>query len=130
MEAILPTDCGNAPRMITVGDFVINWAKHDTDALAELLTEDASWTILGHGTHTGAAAATDTAPPIQPERVVVRTIVTHGRLASCDGYLEAGTTRLDFSHVFRFAGATKTAKITELRTYGLPPRRTVGRRSR
>ena len=47
----------------------------------------------------------------------VQSIVTHGRLASCDGYLQNGPDRTPFSHAIRFAGATKSAKIAEIRTY-------------
>ena len=43
--------------------------------------------------------------------------MTHGRLASCDGYLQNGPDRTPFSHAIRFAGATKSAKIAEIRTY-------------
>lgn len=105
--------------MVIVGEFVVNWAKHDTEALAEWLTDDAQWTIVGKESHTGGAAAADASPSIRPDRLLVLTVVTHGRLASCDGYLESGATRIDFSHVFRFAGATKTAKIAEIRTYSI-----------
>lgn len=119
MEITLPADCGNAPRTIIVGEFVVNWAKGDTGAVAEWLGDDASWALVGEDTHLGPEGASATGPHLDAERLEVLSIVTHGRLASCDGYLEAGTTRIDFSHVFRFAGASKTAKIAELRTYSI-----------
>ncbi|HIW30781.1 MAG TPA: hypothetical protein H9987_12375 [Candidatus Luteococcus avicola] len=47
----------------------------------------------------------------------VISVVTHGRRASCDGYLEAGGMRVRFSHAFRFVSTPKTAMIAELRRY-------------
>lgn len=52
-----------------------------------------------------------------PERVEVISVVTHGRRASCDGYLEAGGMRVRFSHAFHFVSTPKTAMIAELRRY-------------
>lgn len=122
MKINLPADCGNAPRMIIVGEFVVNWAKGDTDAVAEWLCDDASWSLVGEGTHIGPDSSREAGPRIGAERLEVLSIVTHGRLASCDGYLEAGTTRIAFSHVFRFAGASRSAKVAELRTYSVETR--------
>lgn len=117
LEISLPADCGNAPRMVIVGDFVANWAKGNAAAVAEWLSDDISWTVVGDDTHTGSYSSLETTPPIHAERVEVLSIMTHGRLASCDGYLEAKKTRTYFSHVFRFASTAKTAKIAELRSY-------------
>lgn len=117
MDIELPADCGNAPRMVVVGDFVTNWANGDTDAVSAWLSNDVTWTMVGAETYTGPGSAQDAAPRIRVERLVVQSIVTHGRLASCDGYLRAGATRIAFSHAIRFAGASKSAKIAELRTY-------------
>lgn len=119
MEIKLPTDCGNAPRIGIVGDFAMNWATRDTEASSEWLAEDTTWTLIGGDTYSGPEAAREASPPFSPERVEVISIITHGRLASCDGYLEAGGKRISFSHVFRFASTSKTAKIAELRSYCL-----------
>lgn len=119
MEISLPSDCGNAPRMLIVSEFISNWAKGDSSAVAEWLSDDANWVVIGEGSHTGPDSATRTVPHIIPERVEVLSIVTHGRHASCDGYLEVGTNRVHFSHMFRFKSAAKTAKIAEIRTYSI-----------
>lgn len=117
MEIDLPTDCGNAPRMVIVGDFVANWAGGDADAVAEWLSDDVSWTLVGTDTYAGPDSSRAVWRRERPDRLVVQSILTHGRLASCDGYLETGTTRTAFSHAIRFAGAAKSAKVAEVRTY-------------
>lgn len=120
MEIKLPTDCGNAPRIGIVGDFAVNWAAGDTEAVAEWLADSVTWTLVGDATHAGPAAAREVAPPFSPRRVELVTIITHGRLASCDGFLEADGRRIDFSHSFRFASTAKIAKIVEIRSYCIP----------
>lgn len=65
----------------------------------------------------GSATTRACPPPWQPDRLEVLAVITHGRLAACDGVLSAGDKRLRFSHVFRFASTSKTAKVAEVRTY-------------
>jgi len=117
LEIQLPTDCGNAPRIGIVGDFAVQWARGDTEALAEWLADDVTWTRVGGATHSGVESAVDSVPPFAPQRVEVISIITHGRLASCDGYLEADGRRVDFSHALRFASTSKNAKIAAVRSY-------------
>lgn len=119
MDVNLPSDCGNAPRIEIVGDFTVKWAEKESTAVSEWLAEDTTWAIGGGATHSGPEAAHKMIPPFTPERVVINSIITHGRLASCDGHLERGDKRLDFSHVFRFKSTSKTAKIAEVRSYYL-----------
>ncbi|AVZ38925.1 MULTISPECIES: nuclear transport factor 2 family protein [unclassified Dietzia] len=117
MEISLPTDCGNAPRMGIVGDFAVNWATGHTESVSEWLAEDMTWTLLGVGIYRGPEAAGEVGPAFTPERVNVVSVITHGRVASCDGHLEAGGRRLYFSHVLRFASTSRTARIAEVRSY-------------
>lgn len=117
MEVTLPTDCGNAPRIGIVSEFVVAWASGEAESVSEWLTDEARWTLIGGETYSGADAATDVGPPFSPDHVEVISVITHGRLASCDGYLEAAGQRLDFSHVLRFASTSKTAKVAEVRSY-------------
>jgi len=117
MDIQLPTDCGNAPRIGIVGAFVVKWAGRDIEGVSEWLADDVAWTLVGEGTHRGPESALETRPPFSPQRVEVTSIVTHGRLASCDGYLEADGRRIDFSHALRFANTSKNAKIAEIRSF-------------
>lgn len=117
MKTVLPTDCGNAPRIAIVGEFVTDWAKRDTEAMAAWLTDDAEWTVVGHETVRGEGVAARVCPEGRTDSLEVTSIITHGRLASCDGFLDSDSGRLYFSHVLRFASTSKAAKIREARTY-------------
>lgn len=117
MKTVLPADCGNSPRIAIVGEFVTNWAERSTEAMAGWLTDDAEWTIVGDETVNGEDLVSRVCPLSTPHLLEVTSIITHGRLASCDGFLDTDSGRLFFSHVFRFASTSKTAKIREARTY-------------
>jgi len=117
MKTVLPTDCGNAPRTTIVGEFITNWAKCDTDAMTAWLTDDVDWTIVGHETVSGEGVADRVCLDVTSSYLEVTSIITHGRLASCDGLLESESGQIFFSHVFRFASTSKAAKIKEARTY-------------
>lgn len=122
MEITLPADCGNAPRVEIVGNFTVHWAEGNAAGVAEWLTDTSSWTLVGQETFHGLDASTKFPIPFTPRRLVVEAIITHGRLASCDGYVEGDGARIDFSHAFRFASAVKTARIAELRSYCIETR--------
>ncbi len=113
MKVERPTDCGNAPRMQIVTDFVTQWARADEARCSERLADDARWRIRGAADDIPA----DVYPTSSPDRLVIISVLTHGRLAACDGYLESQDGRLDFSHMFRFASTAKTASIAEIRSY-------------
>lgn len=122
MKTVLPTDCGNAPRIAIVGEFVTNWAKRDAEAMAAWLTDDVDWTVAGREAASDEAASDEAAadfacPSSTSDYLEVNTIITHGRLASCDGFVDSEPGRVHFSHVFRFASTSKAAKIKEARTY-------------
>jgi len=122
LEITLPADCGNAPRVEIVGNFTVHWAEGNAAGVAEWLTDTSSWTLVGQETFHGFDASTKFPIPFTPRRLVVEAIITHGRLASCDGYVEGDGARIDFSHAFRFASAVKTARIAELRSYCIETR--------
>ncbi|WP_345077481.1 hypothetical protein [Brachybacterium paraconglomeratum] len=114
MEMTIPEDCGNSPRMAIVADIVAAWAAGEEATVLGWLREDATWLLVGES---DPASSGIVAPPFVAERGEILMVLNHGRLAACDGYLVRGEERVDFCHMIRFAGATKTAKIREIRTY-------------
>lgn len=116
MKVQIPDDCGNAPRIGVVADVVSAWARNDTEFLSNWLADDVTWSIIGQGTVSGPQALDYFVPDIEAEALILHSVITHGRLASCDGTIE-GDKRLSFSHAFRFKTTAKTSKIAEIRTY-------------
>lgn len=117
MKIVLPTDCGNAPRIAIVGEFVAKWAKRDAEATTAWLTDDVTWTVAGRETASDDVPTGFACPDSTSHYLEVNTIITHGRLASCDGFVDSESGRMHFSHVFKFASTSKVAKIREARTY-------------
>ncbi|WP_313811512.1 hypothetical protein [Glutamicibacter sp.] len=117
MNIVLPTDCGNAPRTTIVTDFTVGWAQRDTDQINTWLSDDTRWTVIGPEASREVITAAPSFPGSTGTALEVTSIITHGRFASCDGFLDTGCGRLHFSHVFTFSSAAKTAKIKQARTY-------------
>lgn len=98
-----------------VGEFVSRWMEGAEDEVRVWLADDAEWALV--------TAADDVAegaipwPPVEAERAEILSIVTHGKLAACDGYLIRADRRVDFCHFLQFVNTAKTAKISEVRTY-------------
>ncbi|MGO1563034.1 hypothetical protein CZ771_04775 [Actinomycetales bacterium JB111] len=121
MKITLPTDCGNSPRITIVGELVSHWASRDAESLAAWLADDVRWSANGREVGHGSGAVEHAFPDGRVDLLEVASIITHGRLASCDGIIESDAGRLSFSHVFRFAGASKTARVAEVRSYVVGP---------
>ena len=117
MEVVCSVNCDNSPRMALVRDFAIEWARHNADALHAWLANDARWRIVGDGHDGDGDDPPLRLPPVEPETLEIFTVMSHGKVASCNGMLVSGPTRIDFCHVFRFTGATKTAKVAEITSY-------------
>ncbi|MHA2788592.1 hypothetical protein ACXZ66_05530 [Corynebacterium sp. S7] len=117
MEVLIPEDCGNAPRVNIVGRFVANWAEGNTEAMSKWLSTDVVWNPVPAEELVGVDAVLSQIPAEQPERVDVNTIITHGRLASCDGTLTFKDSVQHFSLVFRFTSASKKAQIKTVRAF-------------
>jgi hypothetical protein len=81
------------------------------------LTDDATWTVVGREPTGDGGTADAVCPTSTSTALDVSSIITHGRLASCDGFVDSESGRTHFSHVFRFASTSKTAKIREVRSY-------------
>lgn len=62
MQITRPSDCGKAPGIAIVGEFAAKWAAGEATAVAEWLTDDASWSLIGAGTHSGPEAAEQVLP--------------------------------------------------------------------
>ena len=118
MQVQLPEGCGNAPRIGIVNDFITSWAAGDLAGLAGWLSPGGvSWHLDGEPLDTTAANATVASPDEQPIKLEIRSTITHGRLACCEGSVHFATTRADFCHVITFTGAAKTATISSIRSY-------------
>ncbi|PYI64576.1 hypothetical protein CVV68_21505 [Arthrobacter livingstonensis] len=112
-------DCGNAPRKTIVRDLVVALAVKDVDFVASLVTNDASWALVGEQHLVGGPAVVAWVSGLPSvSAVVFGSLLTHGRGASVDGVLELSDgTKMGFCHVLRFAGAGKTAKLVGVNSY-------------
>jgi hypothetical protein len=51
------------------------------------------------------------------DQLEIRSIITHGREAACEGSISSVNETTDFCHIFRFSGAGITSKVVEIRTF-------------
>lgn len=116
MQIIVPSDCGNSPRMAIVSDFVTNWMSGVGGAAETLLAKDATWEFVGNRTLVGATTIAFSGAQ-EAEHLELLTVINHGRTAACEGFFLDGVNRTDFCHVIRFPSPTKTAKIASIRTF-------------
>src|SRR5690625_293942 len=117
----VPDSCGNAPRRAILRDFTISLYAKQMHELSELLKDDVQWHLIGSQVLAGAEQVLGwVAEEPAVVKLTIHTIITHGREGGVDGVIErADGTVAAFCHVIAFAGATKTAKIREIRSYAI-----------
>ena len=120
-KIVCEEDCGNAPKRIQIRDLNIAFAKGESDAVLEELTDNVIWEYVGDRRLEGKEAVADA---LQKEErtpkaeMVIFTIMTHGNVGGANGTitLKNGKT-YSFSHVYKFSSAAKNAKIKEILSY-------------
>lgn len=115
----IPEHCGNAPRKAVVRDFLIALYQRDEPAVLDRLRDDVQWDVIGstqlHG-HQAVESWLKTQPDVSALHLL--TIITYGTDCAADGRVVGDDgTQTAFSHVFSFAGHTKTAQLKTVRSY-------------
>lgn len=117
MKTTLPVDCENSPGTTLIIRVVTHWAAGEAASMVEFLTDDIAWKIVGNEHVYGKKDLGELVPSSDVEALNVTSIVTHGRLGSCDGYLKSSSGYVAFSHIFRFGSGTERSAIKAARTY-------------
>lgn len=112
-------NCGNAPRQQIIQDVIVALHSKDLDFLRLWLSEDVAWEIVGFGTLHGIDALCEwVQTSTQTTSLEFTSVLTHGREGSTDGSVTNDPKiSVAFSHVLRFTGASKTARIASARSY-------------
>src|SRR5690554_7763900 len=100
MEIICREDCGNAPLKELIHDFNIAFAKGDVKSIADKLTNDMVWEMVGDRHMTGKENVTKALEEMKSytaSKLVIDHVITHGKTASCNGKFVMTTSGEEFS---------------------------------
>lgn len=121
MKITFPEDCGNAPKKQQLRDLMIALIQGSTDAASELMADGVVWEIVGRERLVGIDAVLKHFGAIsggKPSEFRIHQIITHGKTAALNATLTMNDgMQLEFCDVFEFTGASKTAKVKEVRSY-------------
>lgn len=120
IKLIVPKDCGNAPKKLILRDFNIAIVTNKKDFVLDNITDNISWNIIGKLIIEGKENFLNKISEINQEKVTeleFYNIITHGYIASANGKLILEDKAYEFCHVYRFTGASKSAKIKEITSY-------------
>jgi len=112
VELDIRIDCGNSPRKEFLKELNSAFAKGDIPAIAKHLTEDVTWDIVGNKRIEGKVAMVGELTSMknsQVKKMILHTVVTHGREASANGEIHMATGDVyAFCDVYIFAKTTGT----------------------
>lgn len=116
-----PEDCGNAPKKAFLKEFNIAFAKGDSTFIAESVSDDLSWEIVGEKTIEGKIEFTEWLEGLGDHQVTeihIKNILTHGRTGAVDGtlYMKDGRC-IQYCDLYHFTSAGKKAKIKSMTSY-------------
>ena len=122
MRLTVDENCGNAPKKGLLRDFRQAWTTGDLEAVAAAVSDDVSWKQAGEEVIQGRTAFEQAAAEMDRDKashLVIENIITHGSTAALNGRVERESGASDeFCDVYQFGGHGKTAKITEITSYG------------
>lgn len=106
-------DCGNSPRKEFLRDFNSAFANGDVPCIATHLTDDIVWDMIGDKKIAGKMGMVKELEKMKDspvKKMVLHTVVTHGREASANGemHMLSGDVYA-FCDVYTFAKTTGTA---------------------
>ena len=117
-------DCGNAPLKEMLRDFNVAFGKGDVESIAEKLTDDIVWEMVGDKKYEGKKAVTEELERMKEFKaaeLTIEHIITHGRTAACNGSLvmKRGGNKYAFCDIYDFDKNGKNAKIRKMISYGI-----------
>lgn len=117
-------DCGNAPKMQFIKDFLIANADGDIEKAMEMLTEDVVLEIPGYETAEGKDEVRQLlqkdASRSKVTELVLENILSHGDRGSANGTLffaDGGV--VTFCHMVTFSSHATDAKLKKIQTYSI-----------
>ncbi len=116
-------DCGNAPKILFVKDFIIAVVRNNNAFIARSTTDDIRWHLVGGQSvegRQGVLAAFQRFRSDEAAELIINTIVTHGYNGVIDGLLKFkdGKT-VAFCDVYQFRASTNNAPIKAITTYAI-----------
>ena len=120
VKITVPNDCGNAPKKIILRDFNISLIIKDYSTLLEKTADDITWIIIGDEIIEGKRDFIKKVDELYEDKItelLIHDIITHGYVASVHGKLIGPNESFHFCHIFKFTGASKTAKIKKITSY-------------
>jgi hypothetical protein len=122
-KVLCEIDCENSPRATMLRDFNIAFASGDGETILAQMSDDIRWEMIGHKVIEGKTAAAEAMKDMlsQPaDEIEIKSIITHGASASCDGVMRfPGDVNIAFSDVYEFTSASSSGTIKSMRSYGV-----------
>lgn len=113
-------DCGNSPKMEFLKQFNIAFANGDVEFLADSVTDEIVWNIIGNKKIEGKERFTEELKKMQSLKtteLIIDQLLSHGKEGAANGWVitESGK-KYAFSNFYVFQGA-KGAKIKKITSY-------------
>lgn len=116
-------DCGNAPKILFLKDFIVAIVRNDSAFVARNTTDDIRWNLVGGQCIDGKQSVLKELQQSRSDKVAeltINTIVTHGYNGVVDGVLKfKGGKTIAFCDVYEFRASTNNAPIKEITTYAI-----------
>ncbi|MCE7988544.1 MAG: nuclear transport factor 2 family protein [Caldilinea sp. CFX5] len=116
-------DCGNSPKNLFIEEMEIAFAQGNREFLANAVTLDIHWTIIGqkaaHGIDEFLALLQETVQRAEVLEIAIHHVVTHGKAGAVNGVRQENDGKTyDFCTVYEFGNAKGTS-IREVSHYAI-----------
>lgn len=108
MKIKIPKGCDNAPKKQTIIAFNSAFAEVNIDKVLSFLSDKVVWEMVGNQTIIGKTEVRkilENQVEYKAKGLTIEHIITHGALASADGFLDMGKITVAFCDIYEFTSA-------------------------
>lgn len=115
-------DCGDTPKKQLVKDFNIAFAESNTEKILDIMTGDATWTLVGDNTYQGKdniRVALEKMQIAEAKELKIDNIISNGNRCVANGTMVFADGVIGFCDLYVFDSYARDAKIKKLVSYGV-----------
>lgn len=117
LKTDIPEMCNDSPRRKLIVELNVGFAEGNAAKVMPFLSDAIVWEMANDKILYGFEEVSDFLEQIEKykaDRLVIRSMITHGKMAACNGLLKYGDEEVHFADFYEFtsAGSATIKKIT------------------
>ena len=121
IDILIPDDCDNAPRRLTLVNIYKAIASKDEEFIADHIMSDVVWDLIAEKKRVGTSETITYFNELVDTKMIkieINTVLTHGRYGAVNGcFIFKEKPSMSFCDMYTFSSAAKSGKVISVASY-------------